>query len=400
VAVTIPLSQVPILDDCEVAHSKAINCRGPVEDRRYLFGGSGIFFKKAPCDTPPSDTRTYIMEPDPDTPSVTPNFIAYSFEDANLDGILDPGEDGLDGGNVNGRLDPSILHDSDLEADGLSETLRIFLPATSPEAECIYLGVGLYLDARPILGEPVVTPLVSINPDPIVLICDASDHDGDGFSGCQGDCDDSDPAIHPGAAEICNGRDDNCDRWIDGGEDDLCSSENPCVLGRCGGASGCFTLQMYDGFPCDDGMSCTVNDACHDGVCAGSTAPGISVTLSPSVLRPANHQMVTITATVTAMDACGRPLTPILTSITSSEPGSAEGRTGPDIQGASLGTPDTHFQLRAERSKDGPGRTYTVVYTATGNLGETATASASVFVPREEGRIPWGSRRASVRPPH
>jgi hypothetical protein len=39
------------------------------------------------------------------------------------------------------------------------------------------------------------------------------DVDGDGYtsSQCGGmDCDDSDPAIHPGAAEICNGKDDNC----------------------------------------------------------------------------------------------------------------------------------------------------------------------------------------------
>jgi len=40
------------------------------------------------------------------------------------------------------------------------------------------------------------------------------DFDGDGFeaAGCGGtDCDDSDPAVHPGAPERCNGRDDNCD---------------------------------------------------------------------------------------------------------------------------------------------------------------------------------------------
>ncbi len=60
------------------------------------------------------------------------------------------------------------------------------------------------------------------------------DADGDGFGrfggmthvGCsglkgwglgQGDCDDTNPAVHPGAAEVCNGQDEDCDTQIDNG---------------------------------------------------------------------------------------------------------------------------------------------------------------------------------------
>ncbi len=48
------------------------------------------------------------------------------------------------------------------------------------------------------------------------------DVDGDGYGACS-DCDDTDPAIHPGAAESCNGRDDDCDGFTDDSPDcDTC----------------------------------------------------------------------------------------------------------------------------------------------------------------------------------
>lgn len=41
------------------------------------------------------------------------------------------------------------------------------------------------------------------------------DRDQDGFTVAEGDCDDANPNIYPGAPEKCNGLDDNCDRQID-----------------------------------------------------------------------------------------------------------------------------------------------------------------------------------------
>ena len=42
-----------------------------------------------------------------------------------------------------------------------------------------------------------------------------TDDDGDGLAECDGDCDDADPGTFPGAAETCNGADDDCDGTAD-----------------------------------------------------------------------------------------------------------------------------------------------------------------------------------------
>jgi hypothetical protein len=50
----------------------------------------------------------------------------------------------------------------------------------------------------------------------ITVIPDPADPDGDGWSPPQ-DCDDTDPTINPGATEVCDGVDNNCDTNIDEG---------------------------------------------------------------------------------------------------------------------------------------------------------------------------------------
>nr|WP_290427025.1 HYR domain-containing protein [Algoriphagus limi] len=43
------------------------------------------------------------------------------------------------------------------------------------------------------------------------------DSDNDGFTPNEGDCDDSDETVYPGASELCDGKDNNCDGTIDEG---------------------------------------------------------------------------------------------------------------------------------------------------------------------------------------
>jgi hypothetical protein len=61
-------------------------------------------------------------------------------------------------------------------------------------------------------AETILDGLECLNPDEV-------DQDGDGFSGCEEDCDDGDPSIFPGAPELCNFSDDNCNGEVDEGGD-------------------------------------------------------------------------------------------------------------------------------------------------------------------------------------
>ncbi len=51
----------------------------------------------------------------------------------------------------------------------------------------------------------------------VYLFPGGGDSDGDGYA-FPGDCLDSDPAVHPGGSEICNGLDDDCDGVTDGAD--------------------------------------------------------------------------------------------------------------------------------------------------------------------------------------
>jgi len=56
------------------------------------------------------------------------------------------------------------------------------------------------------------SPVDTRPPDDTAVIVD---DDGDGWSPDDGDCDDDDPTVHPGADETCNGIDDDCDGSVD-----------------------------------------------------------------------------------------------------------------------------------------------------------------------------------------
>ena len=138
------------------------------------------------------------------------------------------------------------------------------------------------------------------------------------------------------------------------------------------------TLTVSDGELSD-------SDTMNAGV-VDTTDPEINISLDPSILWPPNHKMRDISATVNVTDTCDANPTFVLTSITSNEPdnGKGDGNTTGDIAGAAVGTADTEFQLRSERSGKGNGRVYTTTYTASDGSGNSADDSAEVTVPHSK----------------
>jgi hypothetical protein len=160
----------------------------------------------------------------------------------------------------------------------------------------------------------------------------------------------------------------------------------------------------------DDGKGGTDTDSIIITV-GDTTPPSLTVSLSPKILWPPNHKMVTVVADVRTQDACGDDQVLVeLKSIVSSDPEHVKGDKdhakpfggrddvgdhdddelkpgrGPDIQGAEFGTGDLEFLLRAERSGKGTGRIYTVTYRATDLAGNTTVESAEVRVPHDRKR--------------
>jgi hypothetical protein len=71
------------------------------------------------------------------------------------------------------------------------------------------------------------------------------DNDGDGFRICDGDCNDANPSVHPGASETCNGVDDNCSGQID---EDLAGldSDNDHIHNACDNCRFAFNPAQLD----------------------------------------------------------------------------------------------------------------------------------------------------------
>lgn len=118
-----------------------------------------------------------------------------------------------------------------------------------------------------------------------------------------------------------------------------------------------------------------------EGYVLDNTPPVLTVSVTPSVLYPPNHQMVEITPTISVSDDRDPDPRVDLVSITSNEGDDVrgDGNTSQDISIDS----DGRIFLRAERSGLAEGRIYTITWRARDDSGNESLASATVTVPHD-----------------
>jgi hypothetical protein len=103
--------------------------------------------------------------------------------------------------------------------------------------------------------------------------CDPTDNDLDGFSECDGDCDDTNVTVVPGAAELCDGLDTDCNIFTteNCGVSDPCNFASGadvctddllcgCVIGTTGACTGDFRCTSF----CEGSYTGALGAGCED----------------------------------------------------------------------------------------------------------------------------------------
>jgi hypothetical protein len=282
----------------EVCDGADNDCDGLVDDDDSVVVGGNTYWTDADGDGYGDLASTVIACTQPSGTSAYP----YSFDCDDSDAAINPKSaeicDGIDN-DCDGDVDdddsyvwlaPSWYADAD--ADGYGDPAATVDACDQPSG---YLADDTDCDDADAATHPGASELA----DGVDNDCDgavdegtgAIDDDGDGYAEDDGDCDDADAAVYPGAHEWCDGIDNDCDGAIDDDDMDSVSPDGTtwfvdqdgdgygeaakrCV--RCVQPSG----YVADDSDCDDGDSAVypgAKDVCGDGVdsdCDGMGGPG------------------------------------------------------------------------------------------------------------------------------
>jgi len=182
---------------------------------------------------------------------------------------------------------------------------------------------------------------------------------------------------------------------VQGNDPGLCSAvvayPAPAVSDNCPGVTVVCAPPSGSVFPVGvTTVSCTATDSggatatCTFTVTVNDLEPPVitSVTASPAVLWPPNHQMVPVTLSATATDNCDPSPTCEVTAVSSNEPvtGHGYGNFAPDW----ILTGGQTVSLRAERAGFGDGRVYSVTDTCTDDSGNGSSQVVGVLVPHDQ----------------
>jgi hypothetical protein len=95
------------------------------------------------------------------------------------------------------------------------------------------------------------------DPDYPTVPADEADQDQDSYPICANDCDDEDPDVHPGATETCNQVDDDCDGLVDNVGDDI---DDDGIYDDCDNCRNAFNPGQSDSDSDNEGDHCDLDD--------------------------------------------------------------------------------------------------------------------------------------------